>query len=169
MQNRPAKPPKRRSKWGGKGRKVANGPSKRSYGPEGRGFESLMACQLWRLPFREAAIIAFPAPRGIRSSCPGGKNPSWRAIVVADFVSFAATILFIIIAAHSLRRSSSQNRIRFRWLRFCFVSGGAGVQPIAANMSTCQRARLLRKGGLGIKMTKQYAGKLFGTDRAAIP
>jgi hypothetical protein len=36
-------------------------------------------------------------------------------------------------------------------------------------MSTCQRARLLRKGGLGIKMTKQYAGKLFGTDRAAIP
>ena len=47
----------------------------------------------------------------------GGSNPSWRAIVVADFVSFAATILFIIIAAHSLRRSSG--------LRFCFISGGS--------------------------------------------
>ena len=44
MQNRPAKPPKRRSKWGGKGQKGALGSLSRSYGPEGRGFESLMAC-----------------------------------------------------------------------------------------------------------------------------
>jgi len=38
-----------------------------------------MACQIQRLPFREAAVFAFPAPRGIRSLCPGGVNPSWRA------------------------------------------------------------------------------------------
>ena len=31
-------------------------------------------------------------------------------IVVADFVLFAATILFRIIISHALRRSSSQNR-----------------------------------------------------------
>ena len=50
----------------------------------------------------------------------GGSNPSWRAIVVADFVSFAATILFRIIVSHALRRSSSQNRTRFRWAPVLF-------------------------------------------------
>ena len=51
------------------------------------------------------------------------ENPPWSTIVVADFVSFATTIF--IVFAHSLRRSSSQNRTRSAEVRFCSAQIGS--------------------------------------------
>ena len=51
-----------------------------------------------------------------------GSTPVPCSIGVADFVSCAATIF--IVTAHSLRRSSSQNRTRCAGLRFCMSDGG---------------------------------------------
>ena len=69
------------------------------------------------------------------------------AIVVADFVSFAATILFGIAASHSLRRSSSQNRTRWRWAPVLFSFGFWIFRHLEALKSSEVSTNILPRNG----------------------
>ena len=87
--------------------------------------KSLMACQLQRLPFREAAVIAFSHPEGVEVYAPEGQIP--HGVPSSSRTSYCSRRRFFSESSSLTHFVAPPPKTgpAFAGLRFCFVSGGS--------------------------------------------